>query len=268
MYLKFFVFHFSFSLFLMLLTIDAGNTNTTFGVFDGENLIKKWRLSTVPERTSDEIGVLLRQFFSLADIDFQQVSAIIISSVVPQLNSAFQKMSADYFRCEAIFVDYTFDLGMKILYESPQNIGADRLVAAFAAAEKYGKPCIVCDFGTATTIDAVNKRSEYLGGIIAPGPNVLADALFQNTSKLPKVEIKKPEKIIGNSTVTSIQSGIYHGYIGLVDGILQEMINELGEKPPIIATGGLASLIAESLELIEIVDETLMLEGLRLIYKN
>ncbi len=252
----------------MLLTIDTGNTNTTFGVFDGENLIKKWRLSTVPERTSDEIGVLLRQFFSLGNIDFQQVSAIIISSVVPQLNPAFQKMSADYFRCEAIFVDYTFDLGLKILYESPKDIGADRLVDAFAAVEKYGKPCIVCDFGTATTIDVVNERSEYLGGIITPGLSVLADTLFQKTSKLPKVEVKKPEKVIGNSTVTSIQSGIYHGYIGLVDGILQKMINELGEKPQIIATGGLAALIAENSDLITIVDETLMLEGLRLIYKK
>ncbi|MBA2494944.1 MAG: type III pantothenate kinase [Acidobacteria bacterium] len=252
----------------MLLTIDTGNTNTTFGVFDGENLIKKWRLSTVPERTSDEIGVLLRQFFSLGNIDFQQVLAIIISSVVPQLNPAFQKMSADYFRCEAIFVDYTFDLGLKILYESPKDIGADRLVDAFAAVEKYGKPCIVCDFGTATTIDVVNERSEYLGGIITPGLSVLADTLFQKTSKLPKVEVKKPEKVIGNSTVTSIQSGIYHGYIGLVDGILQKMINELGEKPQIIATGGLAALIAENSDLITIVDETLMLEGLRLIYKK
>ncbi|CAN5427645.1 type III pantothenate kinase [soil metagenome] len=252
----------------MLLTIDTGNTNTTFGVFDGENLIKKWRLSTVPERTSDEIGVLLRQFFPLGNIDFQQVSAIIISSVVPQLNPAFQKMSADYFRCEAIFVDYTFDLGLKILYESPKDIGADRLVDAFAAVEKYGKPCIVCDFGTATTIDVVNERSEYLGGIITPGLSVLADTLFQKTSKLPKVEVKKPEKVIGNSTVTSIQSGIYHGYIGLVDGILQKMINELCEKPQIIATGGLAALIAENSDLITIVDETLMLEGLRLIYKK
>jgi type III pantothenate kinase len=157
---------------------------------------------------------------------------------------------------------------LKILYESPKDIGADRLVDAFAAVEKYGKPCIVCDFGTATTIDVVNERSEYLGGIITPGLSVLADTLFQKTSKLPKVEVKKPEKVIGNSTVTSIQSGIYHGYIGLVDGILQKMINELGEKPQIIATGGLAALIAENSDLITIVDETLMLEGLRLIYKK
>lgn len=252
----------------MILTTDIGNTNTTFGVFDGEKLIAKWRLSTVRDRTSDEIGVLLRQFFLTAEIDYSKVSAIIISSVVPQLNFAFQQMSAKYFELLAIFIDYTFDFGFEINYNPPSAVGVDRLVDAFAAVQKYGTPCIVCDFGTATTIDAINLKGEYLGGIIAPGMNVLAETLFQKTAKLPKVEIKKPETVFGTSTVGSIQAGIYFGYSGLVNEILRKMIDELGEKPKIIATGGLASVIAESSDLIEITDENLMLEGLRLIYEK
>jgi len=252
----------------MLLTIDIGNTKTTFGVFDGENLVKKWRLSTVRDRTSDEIGVLLRQFFLIDEIDFSKISAIIASSVVPQLDFAFQEMSEKYFGLPAIFLGHTFDFGFKINYNPPSAVGVDRLIDAFAAVFKYGKPCIVCDFGTATTIDAVSSKGEYLGGIIAPGMNVLADALFQKTSKLPKVEIKKPATVFGTSTVGSIQAGIYFGYIGLVNEILRKMIDELGEQPRIIATGGLAFLIAQSSDLIEITDENLMLEGLRLIYEK
>ncbi len=207
-------------------------------------------------------------FFPLAILIFNKFRQSLFPPSCRSSIRLFKKCPPITSDAKQFFVDYTFDLGLKILYESPKDIGADRLVDAFAAVEKYGKPCIVCDFGTATTIDVVNERSEYLGGIITPGLSVLADTLFQKTSKLPKVEVKKPEKVIGNSTVTSIQSGIYHGYIGLVDGILQKMINELGEKPQIIATGGLAALIAENSDLITIVDETLMLEGLRLIYKK
>lgn len=252
----------------MLLAIDIGNTNTSLGVYDGENLSARWRMATVRDRTSDEIGVFARQMFALAEIDYRKVSAVIISSVVPPLNSAFRKMSENYFEREAIVVDSTFDFSLKIKYNPAASVGIDRIAAASAAVHKYGKPCVVCDFGTATTIDAVNSAGEYLGGTIAPGMNVFADALFQKTSKLPKVEIKKPEKIIGNSTVDSIQAGIYFGYAGLVDGIVRRMIAELGEKPQVVATGGLAAFIAESCELIETIDETLMLEGLRLIYEK
>ena len=252
----------------MLLAIDIGNTNKTFGVFDGENLVEKWRLSTVRNRTSDEIGVLLRQFFLTAEIDYKNTSAIVISSVVPQLNFAFQQMSEKYFGLSAIFAHHTFDFGFKINYNPPSGVGIDRLVAAFAAVGKYGKPCIVCDFGTATTIDAVNSKSEYIGGIIAPGMNVLADELFQKTAQLPKVELKKSESVFGNTTISSIQSGIYFGYIGLVDAILRKMIDELGEKPKIVSTGGLSSLITNGSDLIEVVEENLMLEGLRLIYEK
>jgi len=177
-------------------------------------------------------------------------------------------MSEKYLGQTATFVDATFDFGLEIKYNPPSSIGIDRIVAAVGAIEKYGKPCIVCDFGTATTIDAVNSQSEFLGGIITAGINLLADALFQNTSKLPKVAIKKPKSIIGNSTVHSIQAGIYFGYIGLVDGIIEKMIDELGEKPKVVATGGFAKLIAESSKKIDIIDETLMLEGLRLIYEK
>ncbi len=250
----------------MLLAIDIGNTNTSLGIFEGENFIEHWRIATAGERTSDELGVLIRQMLALSNFDYQKISALIVSSVVPQLNSTFQKMSEKYLRQSATFVDATFDFGLQIKYNPLLSLGIDRIVAAFGAIEKYGKPCIVCDFGTATTIDAVNFKGEFLGGIITTGINLLADALFQNTSKLPKVEIKKPESIIGSSTVRSIQAGIYFGYIGLVDGIIEKMVVELGEKPKVVATGGFAKLIAESSERIEIVDETLMLEGLRIIH--
>jgi type III pantothenate kinase len=224
----------------MLLAIDIGNTNTAFGVFDSEKLITHFKVPTLRDKNHGEIIYSIREKIS------SPVSAIIISSVVPELNDAFQKLSEKFYRLKPIFVDHNFDFNLKIKYNPPSSIGSDRLVAAFAAIAKYGKSCIVCDFGTATTIDAVNSNSEYLGGIIAPGMNVLANALYQTTSKLPKVAIKKPESVFGNSTIHSIQSGTYFGYIGLVDGIIQRMIDELREKPKVIATGGLVYLIAES----------------------
>ena len=225
-------------------------------------------MATLHYRTSDEIGVLARQMFSVSEIDYKKISALIISSVVPELDISFRKMSEKYFGREAVLVDSTFDFNLKIKYNPPASVGIDRIVVAAAAVQKYGKPCIVCDFGTATTIDAVNSLSEYLGGTIAPGINVFADALFEKTSKLPKVEIRKTRSVIGDSTINSIQAGIYFGYIGLVDGILRQMISELDEKPKVVATGGLAVFIAESCALIQTVDETLMLEGLRLIYEK
>lgn len=252
----------------MLLAIDIGNTNTSLGVYTGENLIAHWRMATDQNRTFDEIGVLSRQMFSVSEIDYKKVSAVIVSSVVPQLNFAFRKTSEKYFGIDAIILDSSFDFGLKIEYNPPSSVGIDRIVAASAAVHKYGKPCIVCDFGTATTIDAVNSSGVYLGGTIAPGINVLAEALFEKTAKLPKVDIKKVATVIGNSTVHSIQAGIYFGYAGLVDGIVRRMIAELGENPKVIATGGLAVLIAESSELIKKVDETLMLEGLRIVYEK
>lgn len=252
----------------MILAIDIGNTNISLGVFDREELMADWRLSTVRERTADELGVLIRQMFALAVIDASQVSAIIISSVVPPLRSSFAKMSQKYFNCQPIFVNHTTDFGMKIIYNQPANVGADRLVDTFAAREKYGKPLIVCDFGTATTIDVINENGDFAGGIITPGILTLADALFQKAAKLPKVEIIKPNSVLGDSTVGSIQAGIYFGYIGLVEGIIQQMFAESGEKYKVVATGGLAPLIAEGTKMIDIIDHNLMLDGLRLIHER
>jgi type III pantothenate kinase len=246
----------------MLLAIDIGNSTVKFGIFDKEIIVSRFTIPTVRRQSANEINSLIS-----SQLNFH-ISAIIIASVVPEINESFQKYGENFHQLKPIFVEQTFDFGLKIKYNPPESIGVDRIVAASAAARKYGKPCIVCDFGTATTIDAVNEQSEYLGGIIAPGINTLSESLFIKTSKLPRVELVKPESIIGNSTVSSIQSGIFYGYIGLTEGILRRIIGELGKKPRVIATGGFAGLIAENCELIEIIDENLMLEGLQMIYKN
>ena len=253
----------------MLLVIDIGNTNTSLGVYDGKNLIAHWRMATIRYRTTDEYGVWARQMFAVAEIDYKKISAVIIASVVPPLNFTFQKMSLNYFGREAIFVDDKLNLGLPIKYNPPSDVGADRIVDAIAAIEKYGAPVIVVDFGTATTFDAINSAGEYLGGVITPGITISSDALFSRAAKLPRVEIKKPETVIGSTTVGSIQSGLYYGYAGLVDGILKRIIEELGgKKPHVVATGGLAPLISPASEFIETVDDALTLEGLRIIYEK
>ncbi len=252
----------------MLLTIDIGNTNTALGVYEGEKLIAHWRMATANYRTSDEYGVLAREMFFAAGLDHQHIDAVIIASVVPPLNFTFKEMSKNYFAREAVFVDNTIDAGLPILYNPPGDVGADRIVDAVAAMHLYGKPCIVVDFGTATTFDAINSAGEYLGGVITPGITISSDALFQRAARLPRVEIKRPDRVIGDSTVGSIQSGLYYGYAGLVDGILRRMIAELGEGTHVVATGGLAPLISKASELIDNVDDTLTLEGLRLIYEK
>ena len=250
----------------MLLAIDAGNTNITLGLFRDEELISEWRLLTDRERSSDEYGADLGELFESAGIDRRNIDGVAIASVVPQLDQALRQMCEDYLELTPLFVNYTTDTGLKILYDSPADVGVDRIVDAAAAVTKYGAPCIVVDFGTATTFNVVNARREYLGGAIAPGLMISAEALFARAAKLPRVEIKRPEKVIASSTVGAMQSGIYHGYVGLVDGVLEQMIAELGEKPRVIATGGLASLIASASAFIEDIDPALTLEGLRLIY--
>ena len=262
MFNHFSLFTFHLSPFRMLLAIDIGNSATKFGVFYRDELISRFSIPTVRTYRADEINLQIRNGST------EKFSAIIISSVVPELNDDYRKFAADFYDLNAVFVDNDFDFGLKINYKPPENVGVDRLIAAFAAVEKYSKPCIVCDFGTATTIDAVNSGGEYLGGIIAAGMSLLADALSRKTSKLPRIEIKKPLRVIGDSTVRSIQSGVYFGYIGLVDGIISRMIDELGETPRVIATGGFAGIIAESSEKIQTVDETLLLDGLRLVYER
>jgi type III pantothenate kinase len=255
----------------MLLVIDAGNTNTTFGVYRGDELIAHWRLTTVASRTVDEYGVLGRNLFALAELDFKAIDAIAIASVVPPLNYTLKRMAEDYFRLTPLFIDHTIETGLPILYEPASDVGADRIVDAVAALEKYGAPCIVVDFGTATTFNAINGRGEYLGGAITPGIMISTEALFVRAAKLPRVDIKRPQRVIGSSTVAAMQSGLYYGYAGLVDGVLRKMIDELGQEPRaprIIATGGLAPLIATGSELIELVDDTLTLEGMRLVYER
>jgi len=252
----------------MLLVIDIGNTNTSLGVYDGEKLVAHWRLTTARSRTVDEWGVHARNLFALAGLDFKSIDAIAIASVVPPLNFTLKQMAERYFELTPLFIDHTVDTGLPILYKPPSDVGADRIVDAVAAIAKYGAPCIVVDFGTATTFDAINEKGEYLGGVITPGISVSSDALFQRAAKLPRVEIKRPPTVIGSATVEAMQSGLYHGYVGLVDGILRKMVDELGGKPKVIATGGLAPLIAKGSEFIEEVDETLTLEGMRMIYER
>jgi type III pantothenate kinase len=250
----------------MLLAIDAGNTNITLGLFRDEELISEWRLLTDRERSSDEYGADLDELFESAGVDRRNIDGVAIASVVPQLDQALRQMCEDYLELTPLFVNHTTDTGLKILYDSPADVGVDRIVDAAAAVTKYGAPCIVVDFGTATTFNVVNARREYLGGAIAPGLMISAEALFARAAKLPRVEIKRPEKVIASSTVGAMQSGIYHGYVGLVDGVLEQMIAELGEKPRVIATGGLASVIASASAFIEDIDPALTLDGLRLIY--
>ncbi len=252
----------------MLLVIDVGNTNTSLGVFQGSELIAHWRLTTNPARTVDEYGLQARNLFELADLDFKTIDAIAIASVVPPLNYTLKTMAESYFKLTPLFVDHAANTGVKILYEPAADVGADRIVDAVAAIQKYGAPCIVVDFGTATTFNAINRNGEYLGGVITPGIMISVEALFIRTAKLPRVDIKRPQNVIGSSTIAAMQSGLYHGYVGLVDGVLRKMLEELGGSARVIATGGLAPLIATGSEFIELVDDTLTLEGLRLVYER
>jgi len=249
----------------MLLVLDVGNTNTTLGVYDGVRLTHSWRLTSERQRTVDEYGIMCRTLLQLANLQSSSIASIAISSVVPPLDFTLHKMSDVYFGIQPLFVNAS-NAGMPILYDDPREVGADRIVNAVAALARYGGPCIVVDFGTATTVDAISLAGEYLGGIIYPGIQVSADALFQRAARLRNTEIRRPEKLIGTNPSTSIQSGLYYGNIALVDGLLEKMVEELGSDTRIIATGGLAPLISRGSRLISGVDADITLEGLRIIH--
>ena len=258
----------------MLLAIDAGNTNTVLGLFRlateevPAELLVDWRITTPVGQTSDEIGVTLRSLFLSAGYELSGVSGIAISSVVPPLDSTLRKVCEIFFKMKPLFIEPGVKTGLPVLTDNPAEVGADRIVNCVAAFEKFGGPTIVVDMGTATSFDVVSKKGEFLGGAIAPGLGISADALFQRAARLPRIDVKKPAKVIGTGTVDNIQIGLYYGYIGLVDGILKRMIGELGPETKTVATGGLSKLIAPGSEYLSEIDEMLTLTGLRLIYEK
>ncbi len=247
-----------------LLVVDLGNTNLVLGVYRGEVLVNSWRLATARERTADEYGILARQL--VGDAMHASLEGAIVASVVPPLNSAITLMIRQYFGIEPLFVEPGVKTGIAIHVDNPQEVGADRIVNCAAAHDKYGGPTVVVDFGTATTFDVVTANAEYIGGVIAPGLNISAEALFARAARLPRVDIRRPDRVIGTNTVVNMQSGIYFGYLGLVDGILARIRHEVPDIKRVVATGGLASLFAEESEHIDDVDPELTLKGLKIIY--
>jgi len=264
----------------MLLVLDVGNTNTVLGVFakaadtdaaesrQYEKPVANWRVATIATQTVDEYGVLFSNLFAMEKIEVEGIRGIVISSVVPPVDSTLREVCERYFNTKPLFIEPGVKTGMPVLYENPAEVGADRIVNSVAAFEKYGGPCVVVDFGTATTFDCVSAKGEYQGGVISPGIGISADALFENTARLPRVDIRKPARVIGSTTVGSLQSGLYYGYLGLVDGILERLLNEMGKEAAVVATGGLAGLIGTGSKYIKHVDDLLTLDGLRIIWER
>ena len=253
----------------MILTLDIGNTNIKVGLFDGMNLVQYWRASTNRNMSSDEYGMLLMNLFSHHGIKPAQVEGIMISSVVPQINFTIEHMCKTYFGMEPRFIGPGVKTGINIKYENPRELGSDRIANAVAAYELYGGPCITIDFGTATNFGVISAKGEFLGGAICPGLKLAAEALTERTAKLPRFELTKPESVIGRNTVTNMQAGIVYGYIGQINYLIDRMKKELGEPDAkVIATGGLAVLVAGESNVIDVMDGLLTLKGLQLIYQK
>ena len=256
----------------MLLAIDIGNTNIVLGVFREAEIGHSWRLPTLRERTADELGILITGLCSHRQITPPDISGIVMASVVPPLTGTMISMSRDYFGRTPLNVEPSTNAGMPILYENPRELGADRVVNGIAAYEQFGRregrPVIVVDFGTATTFDAISATGEYLGGVICPGPQISADALFQRAARLPRIDVQKPDRVIGRTTVGSMQAGLFWGYVDMVNGLVRRMREELGGNVAVVATGGLASSVAPETNVVEHVDLDLTLRGLRIVWER
>ncbi len=252
----------------MLIAFDIGNTTTGVGLFQGKKLLADWKVKSDREKTADEYGIMLKNLLQHGKFPVQKIKGAIISSVVPPLTPIIQSACEKFFRVKPLVVGPGIKTGMPILYENPAEVGSDRIVVACAAYEKYGGPCLVVDFGTATTFDVISARGEYLGGAIAPGLEISAEALYLRTARLPRIEIRKPKSAIGRTTVSSMQSGLFHGYVGLVRNIISQISAELAARPLIVATGGLADLVAGEMAEIAHCEPDLVLQGLRLLYER
>ena len=255
-----------------MLAIDIGNTNIVLGVFDKDDLRVSWRLLTLRERTADEVGLMVTGLFAHEQIAPKAISAVVIGSVVPPLTPIMQGMSRRYFGREALMVEPSSNAGMPILYRNPAEVGADRIANSIAGYERYGRPralpLIIADLGTATTFDVVSAAGEYLGGVICPGPQIAAEALFQRAARLPRVDVRKPETVIGQTTVGAIESGLFYGYLGMVEGLVRRMTDELGGRATCIATGGLAPLIVPETTVFVAVEPDITLHGLRIVWER
>lgn len=252
----------------MLLVIDVGNTNIVLGVYKDTELLDHWRISTDRQRTTDEYGVLIRELFYLNDLRADDINAIIISSVVPPVVPTLERMCQRYFGLSPLIIGPGVKTGMDIRYDNPREVGADRIVNAVAAYEKYGGPVIIVDFGTATTFCAVDAKGVYLGGSICPGIGISTEALVQRTAKLPRIELKRTDSVICRNTIESMQAGVFYGFVGQVEGIVSRMRRELDMSARVVATGGLAVVIAPATKAIDVVEPMLTLEGLRIIYER